>query len=431
MNIQKINLDLEKPFYRGSVQKLYEVQGEPDVLVSETSVGGSVFDVGTIFSIAGSDIGRAGFRHLVFQNLHNPASWQAVGDYLAELVGKEVVEGDPLLKGLLEEYQEHGVSTHHLGMIERASGKVFRDSFPDELSNLTLVKRYTVQKPVPTRAMRWHYYDYSMYHDLDGYVIPLECIVRYGVTSGSSILRKYNALSEKAKAQYMLELGLEGELAPWQRFTSPIIDFTTKYEPEDRNITRQEAALMSGISGELFACLNGAAILASYMVHWLFNKLGLYLWDLKWEMATQAGDLIFVDTIDTDSVRATLSVERGGHHYYVHFNKQAMRDYYRATAADWVNAVNTAKQEAARCGAPFTEILEQGQRDGRYPLNPEIDPVFMKLQERKFELIQRFIREGGAGNDYRGEAETIAAEEVDFFLATEGRELYQKLNAID
>jgi hypothetical protein len=69
---ERINLQLEKPFYKGSVQNLYEVAEHKELLVSETTSGGSVFDVGTIFNIEGSDIGRASFRHLVFQELQKP-----------------------------------------------------------------------------------------------------------------------------------------------------------------------------------------------------------------------------------------------------------------------------------------------------------------------------------------------------------------------
>jgi hypothetical protein len=187
---------------------------------------------------------------------------------------------------------------------------------------------------------------------------------------------------------------------------------------------------MAGISGELFASSNAMAILAAYMVHWIFDQMGLYLWDLKWEIATENGELIFVDTIDTDSVRATLPVERDGHHYYVHFNKQAMRDYYRLATPDWYDAVNAAKKEAAQSGEAFTQILARGQDSGKYPRNPEIDPVFMELQERKFALIQRFIRTNAQAGDYREEAMEIAEAEVDFFLKTDaGR--YQAMNAID
>ena len=60
--ISKVPLDhLREPFYEGSVQRLYAIPDEPDYMVTETSAGGAVFDVGTIFSIEGSDVSRAVF----------------------------------------------------------------------------------------------------------------------------------------------------------------------------------------------------------------------------------------------------------------------------------------------------------------------------------------------------------------------------------
>jgi len=71
-----IELTLNKPLYTGSVQKLYDVPGYPELIISETTAGGSVFDVGTIFNIEGSDTGRAAFRHLVFQELQDHVAWK-------------------------------------------------------------------------------------------------------------------------------------------------------------------------------------------------------------------------------------------------------------------------------------------------------------------------------------------------------------------
>ena len=50
--IRQVSLeDMKEPFYEGSVQKLYAIPDEPDYMVTETTAGGSVFDVGTIFAI--------------------------------------------------------------------------------------------------------------------------------------------------------------------------------------------------------------------------------------------------------------------------------------------------------------------------------------------------------------------------------------------
>ncbi len=430
-NHNSIEYDQENPYYNGSVQTLYSVKDDPGLLVSETSLGGSVFDVGTIFSIKGSDTARAGFRHLVYQSLQDANEWNNLESYLIKNWGTEYFQNREVIQETLEELKTTGLKTHHRGMVSRADGRLYVDSFPPELSNLTLIKKYTIHKPDSVKFLNSQYYDYKKYYGNDKFVIPLEYIVRFGVTSGSSILRKYSALSDSSKKAYLNELGLNQSLVPWQTFEAPIIDLTTKYEPEDRNISRQEALIVSGIGGELWSKSLVKAILASFIVHRIFNKMGLFLWDLKWEIAKDGNDLVFVDTLDTDSVRATLICEVDGGKYIVNFNKQAMRDYYIIVHSDWYAAVNQAKQQAKETGESFTELLKQGQAKGLYPATPDVDPEFMSIQEEKYQVIKKFIVEKGSGEGYQKEVAEIAKREVEYFLKSENSNLYQKLNAVN
>lgn len=423
----RIELKLDKPLYTGSVQKLYDVPGSPELIISETTAGGSVFDVGTIFNIEGSDTGRAAFRHLVFQELQDRVAWKELAGQLSEEGAVMKLDTSGLLKGLLSEYCKKGAPTHHAGMVDRESGEVFSKGFPAKLSNLTLIKKYEVIKPELKRVLGWHYYDYEKYHQIDRNVVPLEFIVRLGVTNGASILRKYNRLGDAEKTAYLNDLGVES-LTPWTRFDPPIVDFTTKYEPEDRNISRQEAALISSLDGEMFGRSMIMAVLGAFMLQRIFSKMGLTLWDMKWEIAKDGRELVFVDTIDTDSVRVTFNMSRGGREYFVHFNKQAMRDYYKIICGEWVNAVNEAKKEAAKSGSAFTGILSEGQKSGKYPTNPEIDTAFLYIQKRKFVMIQDFIQ--GKGGDIQKEARNIALDEIEYYSSAGKLGNYVALNAV-
>lgn len=422
----RVDLNLDKPFYTGSVQKLYAVQGRPGYLISETTSGGSVFDVGTIFNIEGSDTGRAGFRHLVFQELQDTQAWNELSKHIT--TDSPVIKKDEggIIEQTLSDFCKNGAPTHHIGMIERETGKVFTEGFPSTLSNLTLIKKYDVSKPELNKVLGWHFYDYEKYHHKDGNVIPLEYIVRLGVTSGSSILKKYNRLSESGKKGYLDELGVES-LDPWTRFDRPLVDLTTKYEPEDRNISRQEAALISGLDGKTFSRSLAMAVLGAFLLQEIFSRMGLQLWDMKWELAREGKDLVFVDTIDTDSVRVTMNVERDGRSYFVHFNKQAMRDYYRIMHADWLKAVNDAKRLAAQSGRVFTDILSDGQNAGDYPANPVIDERFLNIQMEKFRMIQGFIQ--GQDTDLRQKAEKIALAEIEYYVYANRLGEYGELNA--
>jgi phosphoribosylaminoimidazole-succinocarboxamide synthase len=423
----KINIKLDEPYYVGSVQNIYEVPEHPDLLISETTAGGSVFDVGTIFNIEGSDIGRAGFRHLVFQELQNPESWKALSEKISKERSLMQKDKSGVVETVLDVFCKKGAPTHHVGMVDRESGEVYAKGFPSKLSNLTLIKKFEVAKPDLRKVLGWYFYDYKKYHGKDRNVIPLEYIVRLGVTSGSSILKKYSRLSESDKKAYLNELGVDS-LNPWTRFAPPIVDLTTKYEPEDRNISRQEAALISSVDGETFARSMVMAVLGAYLLQQIFSNMGLSLWDLKWEIARHGKDLLFVDTIDTDSVRVTYNIARDNKSYFVHFNKQAMRDYYKIKHGDWLRSVNDAKKIAAQSGRSFTDILSEGQQKKEYPANPDIDEKFLKIQTAKFNMIQGFIQ--GTGNDVKQSAEETAMAEIDYYESVGKLQEYEALNAV-
>jgi hypothetical protein len=122
--------------------------------------------------------------------------------------------------------------------------------------------------------------------------------------------------------------------------------------------------------------------LCSKFVKAFFAQIGLDLWDLKWEFAKEGNDLVVVDTIDTDSIRVTMKIENK----YIHFNKQAIRDYYIKIHPDWIKEINSSKELAKKTGRPFQEYLEK-----KFPTAPEIDKNFIQIQRAKLETIYKFV----------------------------------------
>ncbi|MCL6611837.1 MAG: hypothetical protein K6T66_09900 [Peptococcaceae bacterium] len=379
------------PDYRGSVQELYFCRENPEWMICKTTPGGSVFDVGTIFSIPGSDLCRTAVRHKIYSLLGSAGEWREISGDIRRRYGSDREHLDFLGAGILEEFVENGAPTHHLGMIDKDSGEVYADGFPPNPSPYVLVKKYKVIKPVRVRLFSNYLWDYSGYRGADKYVIPLENIVRFGITPGSSVYRKYLRMNEKERRAYLGELGLKEDLAPWTAFPAPVVDFTTKYEPEDRNLGLQEALYISGCGGDEFKNLIRMSVLGSILVFRFFEKLGLSLWDLKWEIARDGDKLVFVDTIDTDSIRVTAGIEYKGKPYFVNFNKQSMRDYYKIMHAGWFEAVQSAKAEAAKSGRSFLDHLREGQEKGSYPVTPEVDGDFISIQEAKFNALISYI----------------------------------------
>ena len=430
--ISKVPLDiLREPFYEGSVQRLYEIPDEPDYMVTETSAGGSVFDVGTIFSIEGSDVARAVFRHVLYSGLAKRETWQEVKAAVESAEGLDDSVRKILLEGTIDKLTEGGAITHHCGMVDALSGEVKHEGLPENESAYNIVRRYKIEKPEPSSFLRHSVYDYSKFRNLDRNVVPLECIVRFGITSGSSVFRKYLKLDDAQKRNFERELGSDGELQAWQYLATPIVDFTSKYEPEDRAVTKQEALNMSGLDAVAFNEMGKLAVLGGWAVRVLVEKMGLQLWDLKWEFARDGEDLVFVDTIDTDSFRATSILNDGGQRFVIHYNKQAMRDYYKIAHAGWLAAVGEAKQDARAEGVPFVDILRSRQASGDVPEDPQVDSDFLAIQVKKMDLIKDCILGRRDGSDVRQALEDCGKHEVAFYTANDWRGKLSEINGLD
>jgi phosphoribosylaminoimidazole-succinocarboxamide synthase len=427
------HLDLKtlgEPVYRGSVQNLYAVPDHPGYIVCETTPAGSVFDVGSIFNIEGNDLNRAIFRHAMYSRLAQTGTWERVKAALLKNDSLGVTWRDQLMDGPLQTMLESGAITHHLGMLDAQSGEVSTQGMPANPSCYNVVRRFPVMKPPQRNVMGNFVFDYAQFHQSATYVVPLEYIVRFGVTSGSSILRKYEALSEKERRAFEQELGLTGPMQAWQMLDRPIYDLTSKYEPEDRAVTKQEALLMSGLSTQAFTGTIKMALLGAWAVRDLLEEIGLQLWDLKWEFAVDGDDLLFVDTIDADSFRATSTVTVDGRSLIIHYNKQAMRDYYRLVTAEWYAGVNAAKLEAAKSGAPFKQVLKAGQAEGKYPNTPVVDAAFLDLQAKKTALIKQHVLGESDASTIRAGLVATGLAEAEFYRSRGLLAELLKLNAI-
>ncbi len=421
---------LGAPTYLGSVQHIYSVPDHPGYMICRTTEAGSVFDVGSIFNIEGNDLNRAVFRHAMYGRLADPATWARVKNAITADTTLPDDWRAELLKGPLEKFVETGAVTHHLGMVDAKTGDVATHGLPENPSTSNVVRRFPVMHPPRRPLLGSFVFDYAQFHQSDCYVIPLEYIVRFGVTSGSSILKKYEGMSGSARSAYEQELGLTRPMQAWEMLSPPIFDLTSKYEPEDRNVTKQEALLMSGLSTQAFQDTVKMALLGGWAVRELLEQIGLSLWDLKWEFAVDHEELLFVDTIDSDSFRATSTLETDGHQLIIHYNKQAMRDYYRIVHPDWYSGINAAKAEAQRIGRPFKEVLQEGQATGRFPATPEVDPHFLALQGRKTSLIRQHVEGSSDSATLRNALAQCGHEEVAFYRQRGHLDALAALNAV-
>lgn len=412
------------------MQRLFAVPENDGLMVTETSERGSVFDVGALFTIPGHDVNRAVFRHVLYSRMGDPALWRQVREAIEGESGLEESYRRELLAGPLEECCARGARTHHEGMLDAESGEVFREGLPPRPSAYNVVRRYQILKPERAEFFGAHLFDYSEFPSTDGFVVPLEFIVRFGMTSASSVYRKYQRMDEAERKAFERELGVTRPLAAWEFLERPVSDFTSKFEPEDRMVSKQEALAMCGLTGEQFVRAGKLAVLGAWAVRCLLGGMGLRLWDIKWEFARDGGDLVFVDTIDTDSVRATLFLESEGEVFVNHYNKQAVRDYFHLLHPDWLEGVAAAKARGREEGVAFTGILREGQESGDYPATPEVEEDFLAIQERKMDLIRECLlgeRDGAATEEGLREA---GLEEIGFYRERGVLEGFREMNGV-
>ena len=166
------------------------------------------------------------------------------------------------------------------------------------------------------------------------------------------------------------------------------------------------------------------------MVRQLVEEIGLRLWDLKWEFAKDGDELVFVDTIDTDSFRATLFLESDGRRFVTHYNKQAIRDYFLILHGDWIEAIKEAKARGAAAGVAFTDLLKAGQESGVYPLTPAVDPAFVAIQQSKMDAIRDYLLGRNSADFTRETLQKAGLDEIGFYRAAGKLEAFGKLNGI-
>jgi hypothetical protein len=225
---------------------------------------------------------------------------------------------------------------------------------------------------------------------------------------------------------FLNSFGVAPPLKSWSQLPNLAVEWSTKFEGYDRYISTQEALLIAGVDAETFNSVVDLLFLATVQVNSYIASTNLELWDLKWELAIKNDEIVIVDTMDHDSMRLTLRLDHElAGPCVVHFNKQAVRDYYKIFHADWHSALEDAKRRSNLPGSgPFKEVYRDGVEAGEYPESPGLDEEFAELQSRKYGLVT----EGPAADPAL--SQKLAAEEIEYYSARGRLEDFQRFNSI-
>jgi len=188
---------------------------------------------------------------------------------------------------------------------------------------------------VPDLPFEGGSYDYETYYaNADwNFLIPLEVVFRNRVPIGSSLRKRSDPADH----------GLEFEEWPDEAVDLPeaVVEFSTKYEEQDRYLLRPEADEIAGpvnIDG-----LETVAREVNRLVTEQAAEAGLSHQDGKIECLYYDGEIRVADVVGTfDENRFSYDGKQ--------VSKEVLRQYHKRTQPEWVEAVSEAKAEANRAG---------------------------------------------------------------------------------
>jgi phosphoribosylaminoimidazole-succinocarboxamide synthase len=176
-------------------------------------------------------------------------------------------------------------------------------------------------------------YDYDAYHAAAGenYLIPLEIVFRNAVPVGSSLRTRSDPADH----------GLAYDEWPDERvdLPDPVVEFSTKYEERDRYLDRAAADRIAGAAS--VDDLDALAREVNRLVTERAAETGFVHEDGKIECLYHEGTVAVADVV------GTFDENRFGYDGQ-EVSKEVVRQYYKRTDPEWVEAVAAAKAEADR-----------------------------------------------------------------------------------
>ena len=276
-------------------------------------------------------ISQEGWALFEFTDRYSVFDWGAMPDLLPQKGVALAHMGATFFQLLAKK----GLNHHFLGMSD-AQGKPVAEG---QLTPFMKVEAVSVHRP----ARVGNQYDYQAYQARPtDCLIPLEVIFRWGAPAGSSLLKRHPHVKEN------------------ERFSRPMVEFTTKLEEEDRVLSAEEAREIAGMSAEeMRRLVEQTCEVASHLKE-VLSLMHVELWDgkLEWAFSGAARDLKLVDAIGLDELRVSFQ----GHA----LSKEFLRHHYRDTS--WYAALNESKRLARSEGGDFKLICQERFHQRPLPL---------------------------------------------------------------
>jgi len=243
---------------------------------------------------------------------------------------------------MFERLADAGVQTHYRGVIENGETMPLADvSEPPTEMAIDVAT-------VPELPHGPDGYDYEHYHEAGhaATVIPLEIVYRNAVPQGSSLRDRVDPGA----------VGLEEDTWPAETVSlpEPVIEFSTKFEKQDRYLDEPAADRIAGPAD--IVDLEDCAREVNQVVTERAETVGVTHLDGKIECLYHDG------TIKVADVTGTFDENRFSKDG-VTLSKEVIRQYYRTRDPEWVEAVTQAKKEALASLSPdWREAVDMGPK---------------------------------------------------------------------
>lgn len=271
--------------------------------------------------------------------------------------------------------KENGIDSHYQGLVQKENRQVI--SAKTAIQNrivLDTMRVMLVHKLMPEyKNGAWNY---SQFKDnkINNYVQPIEFISRVQLPESASVWKRI-----KKREITLKELGLSENLKPGDKLETAMLDYSTKFEHEDRYLSPSEAQNIMGINSERFDRINNTTrkaskIMTDYAASRGFDRLdGKVEYVTVYDKETQTQIDLLGDAVCTWH-EDRLQYKGFG------ISKQRIRDEVKRLNQDWYGEIERAK-EIARKGST---------KDFRTLMNPKI--LYVSPSVEFFEKINTLFR---------------------------------------
>jgi len=352
-----------KTIYVGSVKNLRQkkrpTKNRPGILLFEFTDDFSIFDYGKMpDQIPGKGAATAISTAYFFECVSSAEAWRRfAGSDIWRVVKDKALRDELFASPVLKKLVKGGMPTHYRGIVNR-HGKTVKLDRLREPSNVIEVDAVRILRPEPMPfggARVWNYNRFTP--NMQNYLIPLECVFRFGLPTGSSLLSRLKSIPD-----YHAQLGLSQKPKDGEMLPRPIVELFSKLEPADRHLPYEWALNASGLSNEDFVTVYHYTLLLALFLRREFEKAKVTLWDGKFEFVNK-GQIALGDAITADELRLTM---RG-----VQLSKEPVRQYYRKHEPKFVAAMNEAKKIAAKVDRELSDLVNNELKSPPPPMDKD------------------------------------------------------------